>query len=461
MPQVKTYPNPKSWREKPIVQVPDYANQALLEKAEARLSLLPPLVFAGEVRALKKSLASVAEGKAFLLQGGDCAESFREFSGNQIRDTFKVLLQMAVILTYGAGLPIVKVGRIAGQFAKPRSQPTETIDGMTLPSYRGDIINGYEFTPESRIPNPDNMLTAYHQSAATLNLLRAFAHGGFADLHRLHQWNLDFVSISPQGEHYRKTADEIAKALHFMEACGVTSDVVPQIRETEFYTSHEALLLWYEEALTRYDSTTTTEDYAGDPVCTSAHMLWIGDRTRQLDGAHIQFCSSVINPIGMKAGPSMEADDLMRLIDKLNPDNEAGRLTLIVRFGANKIEQYLPKLVQKVQSEGRKVIWSCDPMHGNTQTASNGLKTRNFDNILLEVQQFFDIHASQGSYAGGVHFEMTGKNVTECIGGAMTDVSENQLSDRYDTLCDPRLNGGQALELAFLVSEMLNKVRLT
>jgi 3-deoxy-7-phosphoheptulonate synthase len=364
---------------------------------------------------------------------------------------------MALVLTYGAGLPVVKVGRMAGQFAKPRSSDTETKDGVTLPSYRGDIINGYEFTPESRIPNPDNMVAAYHQSAATLNLIRAFAHGGFADLHQLHQWNIDFVTASESGEKYRQFADNIKKTLDFMQACGITSDNVPQIKEVEFYTSHEALLLWYEQALTRADSLTASQDYAGDSVCTSAHMLWIGDRTRQLDGAHIEFCSQVINPIGMKCGPSLEADDLIRLIDKINPDNEAGRMTLIARFGANKIQDYLPKLIQKIQSEGRNVVWSCDPMHGNVESTPSGYKTRNFDNILSEVKQFFDIHQSLGSYAGGVHFEMTGKNVTECIGGGINHIHPDNLTDNYETLCDPRLNGGQALELAFLLSKILKK----
>lgn len=447
-----------SWRTKKIVQVPEYPNTQALHTAEEKLRSLPPLVFAGEVRQLKKSLAKVANREAFLLQGGDCAESFREFSGNNIRDTFKILLQMAVVLTYGAGMPIIKVGRMAGQFAKPRSSDTETKDGITLPSYRGDIINGYEFNAQSRIPDPNRMVEAYHQSAATLNLIRAFARGGFADLQRLHQWNSDFIAKAPQGQQYQEFADKISQALTFMKACGITSDSVPQMGQTDFYTSHEALLLWYEEALTRQDSTTAmaTGGYAGDTVCTSAHMLWIGDRTRQLDGAHIEFCANVINPIGMKCGPSLQADELLRIIDKLNPNNEAGRLTLIARFGADKVTEYLPNLIKAVEAEGKKVVWSCDPMHGNTFSGASGLKTRAFDKILLEVKRFFEVHQALGSYAGGVHFEMTGKDVTECIGGAIADVTEDDLGNRYDTLCDPRLNGRQALELAFLLAEMLN-----
>lgn len=448
-----------SWREKPIVQVPEYPDLEALKSVEQKLKKLPPLVFAGEVRNLKKSLAQVANRQAFLLQGGDCAESFREFSSNNIRDTFKVLLQMAVVLTYGAGMPIVKVGRMAGQFAKPRSSNVETKNDVTLPSYRGDIINDYEFSEESRIPNPERMIEAYHQSAATLNLLRAFARGGFADLSRLHQWNSDFVSKAPQGQKYQEFADQITKTLRFMNACGFNAESVPQFGETTFYTSHEALLLWYEEALTRQDSTTAmaTGGYAGDTVCTSAHMLWIGDRTRQLDGAHIEFCSQVINPIGMKCGPTLATDELLQILDKLNPKNEAGRITLISRFGADKVQDHLPKLIKAVEAEGKKVVWSCDPMHGNTFSGKNGLKTRSFDKILTEVKQFFEVHQALGSYAGGVHFEMTGKDVTECIGGALAEVTEDNLADRYDTLCDPRLNGRQALELAFLISETLNQ----
>lgn len=448
-----------SWRNKSIVQVPEYPDLGILKEVENKLKSLPPLVFAGEVRKLKASLAEVANREAFLLQGGDCAESFREFSSDNIRDTFKVLLQMAVILTYGAGMPIVKIGRMAGQFAKPRSSNTETQNDYTLPSYRGDIINGYDFTSESRIADPSRMIDAYHQSAATLNLLRAFSRGGFADLKRLHQWNSDFISNASQGVKYQEFAGQIEKALRFMNACGINAQSVPQFAETNFYTSHEALLLWYEEALTRQDSTTAmvANGYEGDIVCTSAHMLWIGDRTRQLDGAHIEFCSQVINPIGIKCGPSLEADDLLKIIDKLNPKNDAGRLTLITRFGADKVQDHLPQLINKVEAEGKKVVWSCDPMHGNTFSGKNGLKTRSFDKILSEVKQFFEIHQALGSYAGGVHFEMTGNDVTECIGGALSDITEDNLSERYHTLCDPRLNGRQALELAFLISETLDQ----
>jgi len=448
-----------SWRTKSIIQVPEYPDLAALKNVENRLSQFPPLVFAGEVRNLKKSLANVANRQAFLLQGGDCAESFKEFSSNNIRDTFKILLQMAVVMTYGSGMPIVKVGRMAGQFAKPRSSNTETINDVTLPSYRGDIINGHAFTPEARIPDPERMIDAYHQSVATLNLLRAFSRGGFADLKRLHQWNSDFLAKAPQGKKYQELADQITKTLRFMEACGMGGSQLPQFSQTDFYTSHEALLLWYEEALTRNDSTTAmaTGGYAGDTVCTSAHMLWIGDRTRQLDGAHIEFCSQVINPIGIKCGPSLDPETLIKLIDKLNPENEAGRITLIARFGAEKISDHLPALIKEVEKEGKKVVWSCDPMHGNTFSGAGGLKTRAFDKISSEVSQFFEIHQSLGTYAGGVHFEMTGKDVTECVGGSVADVTENDLADRYDTLCDPRLNGRQSLELAFLIAEILSK----
>lgn len=444
------------WRTKPIKQAPTYPDQKALEATEEELRGLPPLVFAGEVRALKTALADVAAGKAFLLQGGDCAESFREFSGDLIRDTFKIILQMAVVLTYGTGMPIVKIGRMAGQFAKPRSKDMEEKDGVSLPSYRGDIINHYEFTEESRIPDPRNMIRAYHQSVSTLNLIRAFAHGGFSNLNKLHRWNIDFVNKSPAGAKYRALSDHISKTLAFMGACGFDEKTSPLMRETFFYTSHEALLLWYEEALTRNDSTTQMDEYPGDPVCTSAHMLWIGDRTRQVEGAHVDFCSKVTNPIGLKCGPSLGTDDLLRLIDVLNPHNEAGRLTLITRFGASKIQNHLPELIKTVEAEGRHVIWSCDPMHGNIETAENGLKTRRFENILAEVQQFFAIHKEMGTHPGGVHFEMTGKNVTECLGGDIEPIDHKQLSERYETLCDPRLNGGQALELAFLIAKIIN-----
>jgi 3-deoxy-7-phosphoheptulonate synthase len=443
---------PKSWRGLPILQVPDYRDQAKLDAAEKVLRAQPPLVFAGEARKLKAHLARVSEGKAFLLQGGDCAESFAEFSANNIRDTFKVLLQMAVVLTFAASCPVVKVGRMAGQFAKPRSEPTETQDGVALPSYRGDIVNNIEFLPESREPDPDRMVQAYNQAAATLNLLRAFAQGGFADLHQVHQWNLDFVDDSPQGEEYEELATRIGEALEFMEACGITSDAVPQMRETDFYTSHEALLLWYEEALTREDSLT------GDWYDCSAHMLWIGDRTRQSDSAHVEFLRGVKNPIGVKCGPTSDPDELIRLIDILNPANEAGRLTLISRMGHKNVEKHLPNLIRAVEREGRKVVWSCDPMHGNTIKSASGYKTRPFDQILEEVRRVFDVHQAEGTYAGGVHFEMTGQDVTECIGGAQA-ISDDSLSQRYHTHCDPRLNASQALELAFLVADSLKGLR--
>jgi len=443
--------SPDSWRAKPIRQVPDYPDAARLAAVEAKLKGFPPLVFAGEARRLKADLGRVANGGAFLLQGGDCAESFAEFGANTIRDSFKVLLQMTVVLMYAAGVPVVKVGRMAGQFAKPRSADTETIDGVTLPSYRGDIINGIEFTPEARTPDPDRMMQVYSQAAATLNLLRAFAHGGYADLHRVHGWTQGFVEESPAGERFRSLAGHIAEALRFMEAIGITPDT-PQVREADFFTSHEALLLPYEEALTRIDSTT------GDWYDTSAHMVWIGDRTRQPDGAHVEFCRGIKNPIAMKVGPTTEGDELIRLIDMLNPENEPGRLTLIARMGTDKIEAKLPALVRRVRREGRIVVWSSDPMHGNTIKATSGYKTRPFDRILSEVRSFFAIHQGEGTHAGGVHFEMTGQNVTECLGGAQ-EIRDEALGDRYHTHCDPRLNGSQALELAFLIAEGLKQAR--
>ncbi|MDX1342503.1 MAG: 3-deoxy-7-phosphoheptulonate synthase class II, partial [Reinekea sp.] len=423
---------PASWREKTIRQLPQYKDQQALADVESQLALLPPLVFAGEARQLKSELAKVSRGEAFLLQGGDCAESFSEFHSNHIRDTFMALLQMAVVLTFGGQSPVVKVGRIAGQFAKPRSADDETINGITLPSYRGDIINDIQFTAESREPNPERMLKAYHQSASTLNLIRAFAQGGLADLHQVHQWNQNFVAESPQSERYQTLADQIDEALAFMSACGINPGNTPHIRETQFYTSHEALLLPYEQALTRRDSLT------GDWYDCAAHMLWIGDRTRQLDSAHIEFCRGIKNPLGLKAGPSTDPDDLIRLIDILNPENEAGRLNLIVRMGADNIAEHFPALLQRVKAEGRNVVWSSDPMHGNTIKASTGYKTRSVDAILSEVKDFFAIHKAEGTYAGGVHFEMTGRNVTECIGGAF-QISETDLADRYHTHCDPRL----------------------
>jgi 3-deoxy-7-phosphoheptulonate synthase len=444
---------PESWRSKPVKQVPFYADAAKLAVVEQRLSTYPPLVFAGEARRLKTSLASVAKGEAFLLQGGDCAESFAEFHPNNIRDTFRVLLQIAVVLTFGSATPVVKVGRMAGQFAKPRSADTEVIDGVELPSYRGDIINGFEFEPAMREPDPERMVQAYNQAAATLNLLRAFAQGGYADLHKVHQWTLGFVERSPAGERYRDLADRLSEALNFMAACGITAETTPQLRETDFFTSHEALLLPYEQALTRVDSTT------GDWYDVSAHMVWIGDRTRQADGAHVEFLRGVKNPLGLKCGPSSDPDDLIRLIDILNPDDEAGRLTLIVRMGADKVEEKLSPLIRRVQREGRTVVWACDPMHGNTVKSSTGYKTRPFERVLQEVRGFFAVHEAEGTYPGGVHFEMTGQDVTECTGGAQA-ITEHKLALRYHTACDPRLNASQALELAFLIAEGLKRNRL-
>jgi 3-deoxy-7-phosphoheptulonate synthase len=444
---------PNSWRDCPIRQVPTYPDPTKLEDMEARLRRYPPLVFAGEARRLKAQLALAAEGKAFVLQGGDCAESFSDFTANVIRDTFRVLLQMAVVLTFGASLPVVKMGRMAGQFAKPRSSDTETVDGLTLPSYRGDIINGPEFTRESRIPDPARMEFGYFQSASTLNLLRAFSSGGYADLHEVHRWNLEFAERSPLAERYQVLAQRIDETLAFMAACGMTSQTTRDMRETDFYISHEALLLPYEQALSRVDSTT------GDWYGCSAHFLWIGDRTRQLEGAHVEFLRGLQNPLGMKVGPSQEPDDLLRLLDVLNPGNEAGRITLISRMGADKVRSKLPPLLRAVQREGRKVLWLCDPMHGNTVTTGTKIKTRSFDAILNEVRGFFDVHAAEGSWAGGVHVEMTGHDVTECIGGAH-QLSETDLSERYETFCDPRLNAEQSLELAFLVAEELKVRRL-
>jgi 3-deoxy-7-phosphoheptulonate synthase len=441
--------SPNSWRNMPISQVPAYPDGAALAETEKQLASYPPLVFAGEARKLKKQLAAVSAGEAFMLQGGDCAESFAEHGADNIRDFFRVFLQMAVVLTFGGAQPVVKVGRIAGQFAKPRSSDIETKDGVALPSYRGDIINGIEFNEEARTPNPARQRMAYRQSAATLNLLRAFAQGGYASLENVHKWMLGFVSDSPQSERYKALANRISETVDFMNAVGITSESHAALRETDFYTSHEALLLGYEEAMTRVDST------SGDWYATSGHMIWIGDRTRQPDHAHVEYCRGIKNPLGLKCGPSMTSDGLIRLIDLLNPENEAGRLTLISRFGSEAVGDHLPKLVRAVEKEGRKVVWSCDPMHGNTITAA-GYKTRPFDRILKEVQSFFDVHAAEGTHAGGIHIEMTGKNVTECTGGARA-VRDEDLQDRYHTHCDPRLNADQALELAFLVSELLAK----
>lgn len=442
---------PDSWKNHTALQMPEYPDAVKLQQVEAGLSQQPPLVFAGEVRALTSQLANVADGKAFLLQGGDCAESFAEFSAVNIRDTFKVLMQMAVVLTFGASCPVVKVGRLAGQFAKPRSNPTETRDGVELPTYRGDIVNSTEFTPQARIPDPERMMAVYHQAASTLNLLRAFAQGGLASLEQIHVWNLDFVNATPEAQHFQQMAERIDETLAFMRACGITAENSATIRETSFYTSHEALLLPYEQALTRKDS--LTDDWYD---C-SSHMLWIGDRTRQPDGAHVEFVRGIHNPIGIKAGPTLPPDDLIRLLDIVNPDNTSGRATIIVRMGADKVEGGLPGLIRAVEREGRKVVWSCDPMHGNTITAGN-YKTRDVSSVLKEVRQFFSVHQAEGTYAGGVHFEMTGQNVTECIGGAHK-VTEETLKERYRTHCDPRMNASQSLEMAFLIADTLKECR--
>ncbi|MDO8912814.1 MAG: 3-deoxy-7-phosphoheptulonate synthase class II [Phenylobacterium sp.] len=445
---------PASWRAKPAKHLPtDYPDAAALAGVEQTLRGMPPLVFAGEARRLKTLLGEVADGRAFLLQGGDCAESFKEFHADNIRDTFRLILQMAVVLTFAGGKPVVKVGRMAGQFAKPRSSPVETIDGVELPSYRGDIINGMDFDAASRVPDPQRLLQAYSQSASTLNLLRAFAGGGYADLYNIHRWTLGFVNDSPQGARYAELSEKISEALTFMAAIGVTPESQPDLHRVEFFTAHEALLLGFEEAMTRVDST------SGEWYDTSAHLLWIGERTRQLDGAHVEYFRGIKNPIGVKVGPTLEPDELLRLIDVLNPKNEAGRLTLYGRFGSDKIEARLPRLMEATKRSGRSVVWAIDPMHGNTLTANNGYKTRPFDRILSEVKSFVEIAKAQGVHPGGVHLEMTGQNVTECLGGARA-LSEGDLADRYHTHCDPRLNGEQALELAFLVAEKLKEERV-
>lgn len=443
---------PDHWRTKPVEQAPVYPDPQALKSVEAQLSGFPPLVFAGEARKLKKQLAKVAKGEAFLLQGGDCAESFAEHSADNIRDFFRVFLQMAVVLTYGGACPVVKVGRIAGQFAKPRSSGTEAINGVELPSYRGDIINDITFDEASRVPDPRRQLMGYRQSAATLNLIRAFATGGYANLDNVHRWMLGFIQDSPQSSRYEELANRITETLDFMRAIGIDPEVHPEMRITDFYTSHEALLLGFEEAMTRIDST------SGDWYATSGHMLWIGDRTRQLDHAHVDYMRGIKNPIGVKCGPSLKPDELLKLIDILNPQDEAGRLTLICRFGSDKVGDHLPALIRAVKSEGRSVVWSCDPMHGNTIKAANGYKTRPFERIMQEVRDFFAIHQSEGTYAGGIHLEMTGKNVTECTGGARA-LTDSDLSDRYHTYCDPRLNAEQALEIAFLTAELIKKER--
>jgi len=444
---------PDSWTQAEARQLPTYPDAAALDAATDTLASFPPLVFAGEARNLTADLAKVVEGKAFLLQGGDCAESFAEHSANNIRDTFRVILQMAVVLTYASKLPVVKLGRMAGQFAKPRSADTETIDGVELPSYRGDNVNDIAFTAEGRAPDPQRMIQGYSQSAATLNLLRAFANGGYANLTQVHRWTHDYMGRSPWAKKYAETADRIGEALEFMAACGISPDTVPQLSQTQFYTSHEALLLPYEQAMTRQDSLT------GDWYDTSAHMLWIGDRTRFQGSAHVEYLRGIGNPIGVKCGPSLEADDLLRMLDTLNPARTPGRMTLITRYGHDKIEAALPRLVRAVTREGHPVVWSCDPMHGNVIKAANGYKTRPFDRILAEVRGFFAVHRAEGTHAGGIHAEMTGQNVTECTGGAI-DVTEQSLADRYHTHCDPRLNGEQALELAFLVAEKLKDERM-
>ena len=445
---------PNSWRNYPVVQMPTYPDESKVNSVEAKLSFKPPLVFAGEVQALKKSLALAEKGNAFILQGGDCAESFSQFSANGIRDTFKVLLQMAVILTYGSSIPIIKIGRIAGQFAKPRSSDVEIIDGIELPSYRGDMINDMEFNKSARQPDPQRLIDGYEQSAATLNLIRAFAQGGMANLEKVHEWTLGFLNNTPETDKYREIANRISESLNFMKACGLTSSSVPQLRETDFFTSHEALLLNYEEALTREDTITAEKGW----YATSAHLLWVGDRTRQFDHGHIEYLSGIQNPVGIKCGPSLEKDDLIRLLDKVNPNNESGKVVLICRMGSEKVNEHLPKLIKKIKANGKNVTWCCDPMHGNTIKASNGYKTRRVAEILNEVNNFFLVHKSEGTLPGGVHFEMTGSNVTECLGGA-NEVKESDLGSRYHTHCDPRLNGSQSLELAFLVSDLIKSFR--
>ena len=445
---------PNSWRNYPVVQMPTYPDESKVNSVEAKLSFKPPLVFAGEVQALKKSLTLAEKGNAFILQGGDCAESFSQFSANGIRDTFKVLLQMAVILTYGSSIPIIKIGRIAGQFAKPRSSDVEIIDGIELPSYRGDMINDMEFNKTARQPDPQRLIDGYEQSAATLNLIRAFAQGGMANLEKVHEWTLGFLNNTPETDKYREIANRISESLNFMKACGLTSSSVPQLRETDFFTSHEALLLNYEEALTREDTITAEKGW----YATSAHLLWVGDRTRQFDHGHIEYLSGIQNPVGIKCGPSLEKDDLIRLLDKVNPNNESGKVVLICRMGSEKVNEHLPKLIKNIKANGKNVTWCCDPMHGNTIKASNGYKTRRVAEILNEVNNFFVVHKSEGTLPGGVHFEMTGSNVTECLGGA-NEVKESDLGSRYHTHCDPRLNGSQSLELAFLVSDLIKSFR--
>ena len=443
---------PNSWRAKPAKHIPIYKDKEALALAIKKLSNFPPLVFAGEARKLEKQLGDVANGKAFLLQGGDCAESFSEFHPNNIRDSFKVMLQMAVVLTFGASCPVIKVGRLAGQFAKPRSEDIEIVNDVELQSYKGDIINGIEFDEKSREPDPQRLIQAYNQAASTLNLLRAFAQGGFANLKQIHQWNLSYVEEGKSKNRFDEIANRIDECLTFMEACGINDQNVRQMNETDFYTSHEALLLPYEEALTRIDST------SGKWYDVSAHMLWVGNRTRQLDGAHIEFVKGIGNPIGIKVGPTIETDELINIIDVINPENTPGRITLICRMGADKVASHLPRIIKVVNKEGKKVVWACDPMHGNTIKSSSGFKTRPLKNLISEIEQFFQIHRAEGSYAGGIHLEMTGQDVTECIGGVQ-EIKESDLKSRYHTYCDPRLNASQSLELAFLLSEFLKDER--
>lgn len=450
---INSHSSVSSWRDFPIKQQPTYPDQDRLIQVEQKLQGFPPLVFAQEIRDLKKNLAEVSAGRGFLLQAGDCAESFAEFKANKIRDTFKVLLQMAIILTFAGRKPVTKLARTAGQFAKPRSSDQEVVDGISLASYRGDIINSVEFNSAARIPDPERMLQAYHQSAATLNLLRAFAQGGLADLHQVHRWNMSFVEASPARDRYLEMSERIEDALGFMEVCGITSQTAPSIRETRIFTSHEALLLNYEEALSRIDSFTDKRYNC------SAHFVWIGERTRQIDHAHVEFFKQIENPIGVKIGPGIDKDELIGLIDALNPDNQAGRLTLITRMGADKLAETLPVLIRAVKSEGRNVVWSCDPMHGNTVKASSGYKTRQFDDIMRELRQFFSVHQAEGSYPGGIHLEMTGEHVTECTGGAY-QITDSDLGSRYLTQCDPRLNADQVLELAYLIADSLKATKV-
>ena len=439
-----------SWRNYPVKHIPEYPDKKELDGILSKIEDFPPLVFAGETRHLKEQLAQVVDGKAFLLQGGDCAESFAEFHPDNIRDTFKLILQMSLVLTYSASVPVIKLGRIAGQFSKPRSSPIENINGVELPSYLGDNINGMDFTEKSRVPDPKRLFKAYSQSASTLNLIRAFSHGGFADLKKVHTWNLGFIEKTTAGKKFKELEDKIADALSFMDACGINSDFNRRLKTVNFWTSHEALLLPFEQAMTRVDSTT------GEYHATSAHFVWIGDRTRQLDGGHVEFCRGIENPIGIKCGPTLKSEDLINLCNRINPENEKGKITLISRFGSENVDKHLPKLIRSIKKEGLNVIWSCDPMHGNTIKATSGYKTRPFNNVVKEVKNVFECHQSEGSYAGGLHIEMTGQDVTECTGGAQK-ISDQDLSDRYHTHCDPRLNANQALELAFLISDEIKK----